>query len=575
MSQVIHHTQVDGIPALFAHTTGPMLAGLVFRVGMADETLGQAGITHLVEHLALHRQGLADYHFNGTTKAAFTHFHVKGTDQEIVAYLNGVCASLTDLPMDRLETEKEILRTEEAGRSTGQLPLWRYGAQGYGLVSYPEWGLTQLRPQDVLHWAERSFTRENAVLWIAGEGIPAGLSLKLASSARHPMPPVTSALPAAPAYFSGGKGGVLLDSVVREGVAAQLYAAVLERELFRSLRQESGFSYTAATDCEARGDGFAVITAFADALPDKQDAVLGGFVDVLAKLQVGRFEQADLDAVRARADEALIAPHAAAQLLSSAAEKVLAGRPVYGPQELRAELWAVTPTDLHAVALEASGTALMQVPAGHRADWAGYAPAPTRSSYTVTGRRFASAGNDGTSLLIGAEGVSLTGDGESVTVLYRACAAKLTWPDGGRRLVGNDGLTVDVEPGFYGIDPQTMATIDAAVHPSATVWLPPRQHQPRPASERKATAAPTTTATTGGQGENPPTRRTGGQTAVLIVFGLAAGLWSCMALLLTLFGATDPQTTTGEWIAMSLFFWVVAALLAWPAIRILRRTRRT
>jgi hypothetical protein len=134
---------------------------------------------------------------------------------------------------------------------------------------------------------------------------------------------------------------------------------------------------------------------------------------------------------------------------------------------------------------------------------------------------------------------------------------------------------VDVEPGLYGIDPQTMATIDAAVHPSATVWLPPRQNRPRPATDRKAGAPPTTGATTGGQGKNPPTRRTGGQTAVLIVFGLAAGLWSCLALLLTFFGATDPETTTGEWIAMSLFFWIVAALLAWPAIRILRRTRRT
>ncbi|WP_307818659.1 hypothetical protein [Streptomyces sp. MBT62] len=167
-TNAIHLTEVDGIPTLFAYAPGPLRAGLVFRVGIADETLARAGVTHLVEHLALYRQGLADYHFNGATKAAFTHFHVEGAEHEIVDYLHGVCASLADLPMERLETEKEILRTEESRREPGQLPLWRYGAQGYGLVSYPEWGVRGLRPEDVRHWTETWFTGGNAVLWIAG-----------------------------------------------------------------------------------------------------------------------------------------------------------------------------------------------------------------------------------------------------------------------------------------------------------------------------------------------------------------------------------------------------------------------
>ena len=149
MSQAIQHAEIDGVPALFARHSGPMQAGLVFRVGVADETFGRAGITHLVEHLALHRHGLTDYHFNGATKAAFTHFHVQGNEQEVVAYLHSVCASLANLPMERLETEKEILRTEEAGRESSQIPLWRYGARGYGLASYPEFGVAQLRSDDL------------------------------------------------------------------------------------------------------------------------------------------------------------------------------------------------------------------------------------------------------------------------------------------------------------------------------------------------------------------------------------------------------------------------------------------
>ena len=217
----LYLTEVDGIPTLFAYATGPMRAGLVFRVGVADETLARAGVTHLVEHLALYRQGLADYHFNGATKAAFTHFHVEGAEHEVVAYLQGVCASLVDLPMDRLETEKEILRTEESRREDPQLPLWRYGAQGYGLVSYPEWGVRNLRPDDVRHWAHTHFTQGNAVLWIAGDRMPAGLSLKLPEGGpRRPMPAVTSARPHTPAYFSDGRGAVLLDAVADDAAFA-------------------------------------------------------------------------------------------------------------------------------------------------------------------------------------------------------------------------------------------------------------------------------------------------------------------------------------------------------------------
>ncbi|MGR6970881.1 insulinase family protein [Streptomyces cynarae] len=572
----IHPTEVDGIPTLFAYATGPVRAGLVFRVGVADETLARTGVTHLVEHLALHRQGLADYHFNGATKAAFTHFHVEGAEHEVVAYLQGVCASLTDLPMERLETEKEILRTEESRRDVGQLPLWRYGAQGYGLVSYPEWGVRSLRPDDVREWVHTWFTQGNAALWIAGERLPAGLTLKLPAGQRRPLPAVTSALPTAPAYFSDGKGGVLLDAVVTDTTAARVYAGVLERELSRALRQEGGYSYTAATDYASRRDGFALVTAFADALPAKQDAVLGGFVDVLAGLQVGRIGQGDLEAVRTRADGALTVPEAAARRLPGAAEDLLAGRPVRGLDELRSELWAVTPEHLHAVALEAAGSALMQVPAGHSADWAGYTAAPTRSTYAVTGRRFGSLGDDGSALVVGDEGVSMTvraedGSEKAVTVAYRACAAVLSWPDGGRQLIGTDGLVVEVEPGLYGVDAHTMAAVDAAVPQSAVVWLPPRQQQPKP---RPAAAAQGNGATSANGAQRPaPARRTGRQTAAVVVFGLLAGLFAFLALAVTVFGH-DAQTSTGEWLGLAGFMWGVTALLAWPAVRILRRTRR-
>jgi hypothetical protein len=216
----------------------------------------------------------------------------------------------------------------------------------------------------------------------------------------------------------------------------------------------------------------------------------------------------------------------------------------------------------------------MQVPAGHSASWAGYTAAPTSSPYAVTGRRFAAVSGDGTALVVGDEGVSLTavrkdGTQEAATALYRACAAVLNWPDGGRRLIGTDGIVIDVEPGLYGVDVPTMAAVDAAVSPAAVVRLPPRHLPP------KAQSAVTQAGNESPEQAAPAVvRRTGPQTAALVVLGLLAGLFAFLALAVTVFGGGDPETSTGEWIAIAGFLWAVTALCAWPAVRILRRTRR-
>jgi hypothetical protein len=395
---------------------------------MADETLARSGVTHLVEHLALHRHALNDYHVNGATGAIVTHFHMQGAESDVVGFLDGVCRALGDLPYDRLETEKSILRTEEAGRSHAAnraLPAWRYGAQGYGLLSLPELGVHQLTPEHLWHWTRSWFTRENAVLWIAGDGIPRGLRLELPSGARRPPPTVTSALPACPAYFPGSGNVTVLDAVVRRRTAAWVFSGVLERELFRSLRQEGGYSYTAATSYDSRGDGFATITALADALPDQADAVLGGFVDALLRLTVGTIDAADIAAVRARAEESLRGPEVYAARLPSYAEELLTGQQSRSVETIRDELRAVTVEDVHAVAQEAMGSALLMTPQCRTADWAGYTAAPTNSAAPASGVRYVSQDDERVSLVIGPrEAGLLTPDGP-VTVRYDQCVAQL------------------------------------------------------------------------------------------------------------------------------------------------------
>ncbi|MBK6033402.1 insulinase family protein [Streptomyces sp. MBT59] len=491
----ITETEVDRIPTLLAPTSGggPVTAGLYFRVGAADETLATAGLTHLVEHLALHRHGVSDLHYNGSTAATHTHFVVSGTAGEVVAYLNGVCASLRDLPVERLATEREILRTEQAGRSRGpnhQLPLWRYGARGYGLVSYPEYGTLHLTADAVRHWAATWFTRDNAVLWITGDTVPEGLDLALPAGRRQPLPVPTSALPVTPAYLTGGSGGVVLDGIVRRSTAAALLAEVLSRALFTDLRQRGGYSYTADCGYHPRDADHATITAFADALPQKQDAVVGGFIDVLARLRAGTIAEAELDSARAKFLKQYEIPDVGAAALPSHALNVLTGHENLTPDEHRAHLADVTVEDLRDVARELYDSALIQVP-GRGVDWAGFTEAPQWSGPSFgpepLGTVHRSRASDAVSLAVGREAVTLTTPRGRISVRYDACAAMRVYPDGARHLIGFDAFVVEVEPTLFAkLTPDRMAVIDAAVPATAVVPMPERDPDeiPQPAARR-------------------------------------------------------------------------------------------
>ncbi|MFF8969691.1 M16 family metallopeptidase [Streptomyces sp. NPDC014995] len=561
---LLSHTTTQGIPTLYAPGSGnEITAGLFFRVGRADETLATAGITHLVEHLALHRLGLSDLHYNGATANAYTLFHVTGSEEEVVSYLNSVCAGLRDLPMDRLETEKEILRTEAAGRGNGpnsQLPLWRYGAQGYGLSSYNELGTWSLTPDQVRQWAQSRFTRDNAVLWITSARVPDGLDLALPAGTRFAAPAATSALPVTPAYIHGDDGHVVLTSVLRRSTAASVFADVLGRALFQDLRQEGGYSYSAEADYSPRDAGFATLTAYADSLPQKQDAVIGGFVDTLARLRAGRIEQSELDSVRSKLLKMYDTPDLGAASLPSYALNLLLGHRILSPEQHRAELNAVTVADLREVAREAWDTALLQVP-GRGADWAGFTLAPQYSSASVTGTRHQSLEDERVTLVIGTEGVTLTTPKGPVTVRYDACAAMTTRPDGARALTGHDGFAITVEPTLYrGVTPERIAALDAAVPPAAVVRMPAREpdHVPQP--------RPRTPASSGSA------RTTWPWTMALWLVGLLAAVWGLLCAVLT---ADEASATAPEWDAV-IGVWIleIPLLLVTWKLHTARKRRR-
>ncbi|MFF4875292.1 M16 family metallopeptidase [Micromonospora sp. NPDC000668] len=553
---MIERTEVDGVPAVVAHTSGPARAGLLFRVGQADETLAQRGITHLLEHLVLHPLGQADYHYNGSTGKVVTHFHLQGPVDAVTDFLASVCRSLQHLDDARIEIEKSIVSTEEGGRVVGpldEMPLWRHGARDHGLTSFPQWGLRNVTAGDLREWAARYFTRGNAVLWFAGEKLPAGLKLDLPDGVRHPVPSPSSALPSTPAFFSGSSHATALDAVVRDRPASMVLAGVLERRLFRALRQEAGLSYTAATNYDPRGDGFAVLTALADALPGKQDAVLGGFLDVLTALRVGQIDD-DVASVVIRATAALEGDDADAARLPGVAFQLLTDQPVVDRDHLVRELKAVDAAAVREVAVEALESALLMTPLGTTAEWAGFTAAPTGSTAApppAAGDQHHASGTDPADrLVVGLEHVSLvTPDRRATTVRFDNCAALLAYPDGGRLMVGDDAVSVRIEPTIHlGVD---TAAVDARVPAQRRIAMPAREPGQIPQPRR-----PETTGT-----EVPPVRArqldlkqkvTLGVFAVLTVVmgGVALAVSIAMAV-----GAVPlrPLPAIGVWIAAGYF----------------------
>lgn len=492
LEHLVSSTTVDGIPTLFAPREGPMTGGLVFRVGRADETLATAGITHLVEHLALYRHNLSEVHHNGQTGQVWTVFHATGTAHEVVEHLNSVCASLRDLPLGRLDVEKEILRTEAAGRRGGQftaMNLWRYGAQGYGLSGYDELGVWRLGADEVEDWARTHFTRDNAVLFFTTGEVPSGLDLRLPGGTRMDAPQLSDALAGTPAYFAGHDGGVVLDAVVDRSTAATVFTEVARRAIFDDLRQKGGFSYTADADYTPRDGSTATITLYADALPEKQDAVVGAFVDTLARLRRGRIGAHEVDAARAVARKALNVPEVGASMLPAVAVNLLLGGRILAPEEHLAEIDAVTAEDVQAVAARVWAGALVQIPDG-QLDWAGAVAAPGWSDHAVLGQSFEHLEDPDVSLVVGDDGVSLVTPRGPVTVHFDECVAMVTRPDGARHLTGADGFRVTVEPTLHsGLTPDVVAArIDARVPHQLVVPLPPRDPDsiPRAPEQKRA-----------------------------------------------------------------------------------------
>jgi zinc protease len=497
----LHVTEVDGVPTIWSSVPGPLRAALLFRVGQADETLVTAGTTHLVEHLALFGLGRPGDHSNGQVDQTTTMFHCLGDEASAVEFFGSVTRQLGELPVGRLEDERNILRAEAAARKPSLESLlltWRYGAAGYGLANQPQLGIEQVAAARLEEWSGRFMTRGNAVLWLSGPP-PAGLRLALPDGEAMPAPdPRPSILPAFPAWFEGPGDMVGLSAVLERGYDNHALADVLRRRLVDELRTRRAVAYSPDTFYRALSGEVGQLLATSDLVSGRQSDGVRPFCAALADLaEPGNVTEEEVAAWRDRTARDMAEPYAPLGMLSGNAFELIHGRPLIGLEERAREVAAVRPEQVTEAAASALATALACIPGGVRLSRDSWSPAPGGLEEPLDGPTYQALGGEAgrQTLVVSREGLTLRWAGHHLTVPVASTAAVQHWPDGRRVLTALDANRVVVEPTLWQGGRGAVEQIDRYWPPELRVAMPERPGDqvpaPGPTPARLPGAAPT------------------------------------------------------------------------------------
>lgn len=469
--------RIDDVPTFLRPKEGPTTLALVFRVGVADETIPLRGVTHLVEHLALHKVLDADAHTNGATALETTTFIVRGRPDEVKTFVDDVCSSLRELPRERFDIERRILEAEERERSIGALDnqlRCRYGNQAWGLVGHGEHGLRGLGFHQAQAWADHWFTRDNCALWAVGS-IPDDLMIHLGRGERKPAPPVRATVDGRRMTVGGNL--VLISMEVPSGATAVVASGVLSDRLFRRLRVDEGHVYSVHPGLTDLDGHRSVLSLAIDTSPQHADDIVRGLLSELGVVSLAGPEEAEVDKVKRGFQRALEEPDVGDGLVASAARNELLGRPQRSIAERRAEMDAVTVDDVRRLVQDALAEANLVVPehAGlNDLRFRGLAPVIEPATTGATRSVVVDEVDRGDRLLVDHTGVhhyeAVTGRMRSVA--WHALAGSIRGPDGVRILFGLDHQHLRVVADEWLGGAQIVGEVDRMTNPALVVDEP-------------------------------------------------------------------------------------------------------
>ena len=464
----ITRTEIDGVPVFSASEDGPLRVALLFRVGKIDETLASNGITHLVEHLALTAVGQQPYEYNGFVEGLVTGFGMTGTPADVADYFQRLTAALASLPIDRLEHESRVLNTEQAARKVGRIDSLlsiRFGATGWGLSAYPEYGLMGVDASKVDRWRADRFTRENAALMVSGP-VPDALRLELGHGDRWPVPPLEPASFRLPAWMAAPAAGVGLSLLAGRSTRLTAVLHIAERRAQARLRYEQGLSYEVGGSSVPLNADTAQVTLWADALPDNAAQVRDGLLAVVEALMASGPTDEEMRMELELVQKMLDDPRRTMGRLQGEVARELYAAANPRLEEALVELKQSSSADLAKGLEEAIQTGLMIVPEGLTVGGR-FQPVPQWSDERLAGRTIRLRGPAAvgpTHLILAPEGITLVIlPTRLVTIRYDQCAAVLAWSDGSRTLIANDGARIHLRPADWRKGDTALQEIDGNI----------------------------------------------------------------------------------------------------------------
>jgi hypothetical protein len=472
-------TVESGVPVFRIESVGSTRAGLVFRVGEADEPAAQRGVSHLVEHLTL---GLLDepgLSFNGFVGPSTTEFVVEGTAADAGRFLQSVSRGLAALPEERLAMERQVLLTEAAGRAPNlitELLFWRYGLRGLGGTALREFGLDWLGAAEAAAWVAHGFTRDNAAVWIAGpDPDQVSVDLDLSAGPRLPAPSLADGPYYLPGWANGPPRVVGLGLVGPRSIALGTATDLLAEHLRTRLRVEQGVSYNVTGTYLPLDADHAHVLLAADCLEANAPTVIAGLLAGVDEFCANGPDDDQLARNRARFRTAEADPQMATGHVVIESRDELWGAVTLSMAEVDAQREAVTGAEVAAAFAEPLDRAFLVVPPGATVDGQRFFAVPAFSDRVVEGTTIEPAktvpfGCLGDRLRLDDEGISFVADGgRAITVRFEDCVLARAWPGGERQLLGVDGFVVNFAPADWA-DP---ATVEAHLraHVPADRWL--------------------------------------------------------------------------------------------------------
>jgi predicted Zn-dependent peptidase len=451
----IQRKEVGGIPVYWADLPPPCTAALVFRVGSCDERLGIAGITHLVEHLALFSLGRVQFDIDGCVDDLQTSFTARGTRAEVEGFLRSVAAGLAALPLDRLDLERQVLLTEAGSSGPGwqaHLQNLRFGAVGHGIVGYPEFGLHRITADEVAGWAQEHFTRENAAIWITTDPSRLEVELQPGKRSRVEVPQDIPGL-RLPAYQHDAEGGVAMQLVGPRSAALAAATAIAGKRIHDRLRTGLGVSYDPESRYRPLAADLAVVTMMADCLDEHATRVRDGLLDILGELASHGPGEDELASAVSDFERSLCDPETVQHQLDVCADDELLGAPVLHGKELLAEARAVTPAAAARALQQAMQQAIVIAPEGTSDPAAPFVPHEIRSTRPLPGKRYRGRAASlplvrgrNADLRAGDAGVSIVDpDGDHAAIRWEECEVVLFAADRIVTLLARDGSWMELD----------------------------------------------------------------------------------------------------------------------------------